>query len=155
MLIKTTFKTSRGFTLLEVLVALTILSIGLLGIAGLLMTSLKNNQSAAYRSQAAWLAYDIVDRMRANRGIALPASGASPYTYTISTAAVAGSGVAHDDLTAWKTAVTGAMTGGGGSVSVVPSTGVATVTVQWDDTRSGVAATGISATQTFTMSTRI
>jgi type IV pilus assembly protein PilV len=155
MSMKNSKRGARGFTLLEVLVALTILSIGLLGIAGLMMVSLKNNQSAVYRSQAAWLAYDIVDRMRANRGLALPAAGASPYSYTISSTAVPGAGVAHDDLDAWKTAVTGALTSGGGSVAVVPATGVTTVTIQWDDTRSGVAATGISATQTYTMSTRI
>lgn len=56
----------RGYTLIEVLVALFIMSLGLLGMAGLQVTSLKQNQSAYMRSQATILAYDIIDRMRAN-----------------------------------------------------------------------------------------
>jgi len=56
-----------GFTLVEVLVALLVVSIGLLGQMGLQMTSLANNQNAYLRSQAAFLAYDIADRMRLNR----------------------------------------------------------------------------------------
>lgn len=144
-------KREKGFTLLEALVALVILSIGLLGIAGILIVSLKNNQSAAYRSQAAWLAYDIVDRMRANRSIVLPATGTSPYVYTISAAAVSGTDIASTDLEAWRTAVRGAMSGAAGSITVDTSTGVATVSIQWDDTR----AAGVSNTQTFTMSTRL
>ncbi|NOS87695.1 MAG: type IV pilus modification protein PilV [Methylococcaceae bacterium] len=60
-------KTERGFTLIEVLVAMVVLSIGLLGLAGLQATSLKSNQSAYHRSQATQLAYEMADRMRANR----------------------------------------------------------------------------------------
>ena len=55
-----------GFTLLEVLVALVVLSIGLLGLAGLQLTSVTNTRDAYYRSQALMLSYDIADRMRAN-----------------------------------------------------------------------------------------
>lgn len=56
----------KGVTLIEVLVAVLVLSIGLLGVASLQMYGLRYNQSAYLRSQAAILAYDIVDRMRAN-----------------------------------------------------------------------------------------
>ncbi len=57
----------KGFTLVEVLVAVFILAIGLMGLASLQVMSVKTNQSAYYRSQASILAYDILDRMRANR----------------------------------------------------------------------------------------
>ena len=57
----------RGTTLVETLVALLVLSIGLLGVAALQLTSLRNNRSAHLRSQAQVMAYDITDRMRANR----------------------------------------------------------------------------------------
>lgn len=57
---------SCGFTLVEVLVALVILSIGLLSMATLMMTSLQSSQDAYLRSQASLLTYDIVERMRAN-----------------------------------------------------------------------------------------
>ncbi|MGE6528925.1 type IV pilus modification protein PilV [Pseudomonas sp. NPDC077382] len=58
---------SRGFTLVEVMVALVILAIGLLGMATLMMNSLQSNESAYSRSQATLMAYDILDRMRANK----------------------------------------------------------------------------------------
>ncbi|OYY93085.1 MAG: type IV pilus modification protein PilV [Hydrogenophilales bacterium 28-61-23] len=55
-----------GFSLLEVLVAMVVLSIGLLGLAALQAVSLNNNQIAYYRSIASQQAYDMADRMRAN-----------------------------------------------------------------------------------------
>lgn len=56
----------RGFTLIEVLIALLVLSIGLLGLAMLQLESLKYNTDAYFRTQATMLAYDIIDRMKAN-----------------------------------------------------------------------------------------
>lgn len=56
----------RGFSLIEVLVALLVLSIGLLGLAALQTTSLQYNSESYFRTQATFLAYDIIDRMRAN-----------------------------------------------------------------------------------------
>lgn len=60
-----------GFSLVEVLVTLVILSFGLLGMASLQSHALKNNNGAYYASQATILAQDIADRMRANRVAAL------------------------------------------------------------------------------------
>jgi len=56
----------HGFSLIEVLVALLVLSVGLLGLAMLQIEGLKHNTDAYYRTQATVLAYDIIDRMRAN-----------------------------------------------------------------------------------------
>ncbi|MEO8459859.1 MAG: type IV pilus modification protein PilV [Dokdonella sp.] len=56
-----------GFSLLEVLIALLIFSLGMLGMAGLLIISVKTNQSAYLRTQASFLAQGMVDRMRANK----------------------------------------------------------------------------------------
>lgn len=56
----------RGFSLVEVLVALLVLSIGLLGLAALQTTSLKYNTDSYTRTQATIIAYDILDRMRLN-----------------------------------------------------------------------------------------
>ena len=56
----------RGFTLIEVMVALVILAVGLLGMASLMARSQKSNESAYARSQATLMAYDFVERMRAN-----------------------------------------------------------------------------------------
>ena len=57
----------RGFTLIEILVALLVLSFGLLGLAMLQATGLRFNTDSYMRSQATILAYDLVDRMRANK----------------------------------------------------------------------------------------
>jgi type IV pilus assembly protein PilV len=57
---------AQGFSLLEVMIALLIVSVGLLGLAGLQALSLKNNVSASQRTIATQLAYDMADRMRAN-----------------------------------------------------------------------------------------
>lgn len=57
---------SAGFTMLEVLISLFVLSIGLLGLAALQATSLALNTDSYLRTQATFFAYDILDRMRAN-----------------------------------------------------------------------------------------
>jgi type IV pilus assembly protein PilV len=57
---------SRGFTLIEVLIAMVILAVGLLGIAALQAVGLRNNHSALLRSKATLSAYDMADRLRAN-----------------------------------------------------------------------------------------
>ena len=59
-------KSPRGFTLLEVLIALLIFSLGLMGLAGLMVVSVKTNHSAYLRTQATFLAQGMADRMRAN-----------------------------------------------------------------------------------------
>lgn len=135
----------RGFTLLEVLVAILVLSIGLLGLAGLMASSLKNSHSAYQRTQATWLAYDALDRMRANRQVALAqgydlALGATP----------GGSGLAATDLSEWDTALTDTLPAGDGSISVAAG-GVVKIIVQWNDTRG----TGGGATQQFRVDTQL
>lgn len=61
-----TVRTNRGFSLLEVLVALLVFSLGLIGLAGLMLVSAKTNHGAYLRSQAVFLAGNLADRMRAN-----------------------------------------------------------------------------------------
>jgi len=61
-----TSRAQRGFTLLEVLIAVVVLSIGLLGIATLQMTGVKQTHNSQLRASAAALAQEMADRMRAN-----------------------------------------------------------------------------------------
>jgi len=57
---------ARGFTLIEVLVAIVLLSIGLLGVAGMQLSGLRYHQGAYLRGQATTLLNDMTDRMRIN-----------------------------------------------------------------------------------------
>jgi type IV pilus assembly protein PilV len=66
---------SKGFSLLEVLVTLVILSVGLLGLAGLQAQGLRFNHFAYMRGQTSALAYAMSDRMRANRFAIVSATG--------------------------------------------------------------------------------
>lgn len=70
---------SRGVTLIEVLVALVIVAVGLLGLAGLQVRGLAIQKDAHGRAIATQLALDLADRMRANR---VPGAFAPPVDYT-------------------------------------------------------------------------
>lgn len=120
MNIRPAIKRQRGVSLLEVLISVVVLSIGLLGLAGLQAVSLKNNTSAYQRGLATMLAYDVIDRMRAD----LPACA----SYAVALGA-AGAGDAKD----WKDGVKEALPGG--DASIVIAGGTVTVTIQWDDNR--------------------
>lgn len=136
-----------GFTLIEVLVAVLILSIGLLGLAALQTTSLRSNHSSLLRSQATLLSYEIVDRMRANRNVAL----GGEYDTAFGDAAPATPGTqAELDLANWKAGVA-TLPGGEGAIarSVSGTRTIFNVSVRWDDDRSGTPSA------TFTLDSEI
>ncbi len=64
---KFSLKQNSGFSLIEILVSLVVLSIGLMGLAGLQIAGLKGTNDAHYRTQASLLMMDLADRMRANQ----------------------------------------------------------------------------------------
>ena len=136
-------KTNTGFTLIEVLISMLILAIGLLGLAGLQATGIRNNLSAYNRSQATQLAYDMADRMRANVTNS-GALGASVYiTMDPDDAAVQATCnvapgcspalMAQQDLFEWNRDLTDILTSGVGTIGVVGT--LFTITVSWDDDR--------------------
>lgn len=131
-----------GFTLVEVMVAIIVLAIGLLGLAGLQLSSLKAADSAYFRSQATMLADDILDRMRSNRVVAL----AGGYNTALGDNPSGGS-VAEADLAEWKSMLSGTLTTGDGSVNV-NANGVATVVIQWNDSRAERDATAQESAKT-------
>lgn len=61
--------TANGYSMIEVLVALLVTALGVLGFAMLQIMSLRYTQSANYRTQATNLAYDLLDQVRANRAL--------------------------------------------------------------------------------------
>jgi type IV pilus assembly protein PilV len=135
-----------GFSLLEVLITLVIISIGLLGLAGLQAKALKNNHSAYHRSQSTLLAYDIVDRMRANT----ESMGNYLSTFMVPTVALAqatckttGAGcssalMAQNDLFEWNTDLTTILPIGSGGITRNLAGDIYTISVTWDDNRDGV-----------------
>ena len=70
----------RGFSLVEVLVAVLVLSVGLLGLAGLQIAGLRSNESARTRTQVVIAAYDLADRLRAEPRSFFPLGQASAGT---------------------------------------------------------------------------
>jgi type IV pilus assembly protein PilV len=142
---------ARGFTLLEVLVAVLVLSIGLLGLAGLQTYGLRNNHSAFLRSQAVVMAYDAFDRMRGNREQALLGTGSNYNTAFTDAAPSAPSctscsstQVAQIDLAEWKTDVA-RLPAGRGRIAI-DANGKATIQVQWADNRDSDAAQLLTVT---------
>lgn len=154
----------RGFTLIEVMVALVILAIGLLGMATLMTQSLQSSESAYSRGQASLLAYDIIDRMRANKVL----DPAKPYqTFRISQATLTddyalanpaacpnavcaadcvGAEKAISDLTQWCTALSGSLP------NLLPSTAITrdgangyVVEVQWQEPSGDVGSVRVEA----------
>lgn len=144
----------RGFSLLEVLITMLIVSFGLLGIAGIIVISLKNNQGSYARGQATLMVNDMVDRMRANRGVAEAAP--SPYNLAL-TVTPAGTTVAATDLIQWRAALAASIPSGIGAVAINDTSKKVTITVQWDDSRGATdAANGVGvATQQLVVETRL
>ncbi len=91
---------SRGFTLIEVLVTLVILTFGLLGIAGLMAKGQRIAFEAYQRQQAVALASDMGERIRGNRFLAVtcpPGPACTPYTVGAPVSAPLGTGVFYND----------------------------------------------------------
>jgi len=122
----------------ESLVALLVISIGLLGIAALQITSLKLSSNAQWHSQAIWFNYEITDRMSANRdvngNILNDYNGidtSNDYDQDCTAAPCSPQNLALADATEWKALVTTLPEGRG----VIRSLGANAymVTVMWND----------------------
>ncbi|WP_208296632.1 type IV pilus modification protein PilV [Massilia sp. CCM 8734] len=152
-----TMRRQQGFSLIEILITMLIMSVGLLGIAGIILTNLKNNQSSQARGQATVLINDIVDRMRANRTTAQTlVNGLSPYDLALNAQAPTDASVASVDLTQWRAAAAQAIPSGTGSVTYTPATRKFVILVQWDDSRvKATATTNGLAAQTISVETRL
>lgn len=117
-----------GFTLIEVLVALLVISLGLFGFAALQAKASQFNQGSYLRSQANSLGYDIVDRMRANRDMAL--AGGYDVNIAVNGSAPAVGGLAQSDLQQWWASVDDALPAASAEISVATD-GTATAAIEW------------------------
>lgn len=148
----------QGTSLIEVLISVLIMGIGMLGIAAMQATALRNSQSSVERSQAVIQNYAIIDAMRANREGALagqyntggwacdlPAGGSLSATdsasWLLSLRRVIGSGDADDTVC--------------GQVTCTAATGICVVGVRWDDSRAGSSSGAQAGSATYSIETRV
>lgn len=142
----------KGFSLVEVLIALVIMSVGMLGIAGLYVQSLQAGRTSMFRHNAVTLAGDVADRIRANplAGIAyIDPVGADNLCDrgAVCTAAQ----MAANDIFLWKAQANGTPPGQGtlpgGDVTIVftPAAGLVPpsyqITISWTEPNQIVAPT--------------
>lgn len=112
-----------GVGMLEVLVALLVLSIGVLGVAQLQGLSTRQNHDAYLRSQATFLAFSIADRMRSNQ------EQASDYVIGMTDSVSSPDNQAEQDLSYWLATIARQLPDGHGAI--VDNTGTYTITVQY------------------------
>ncbi len=135
--------TSKGFTIVEVLVAMVILSIGVLGLGVLQLTSLQNTQGGQMKAQASILAYDIIDSMRVNiasvtagnYGIAIDSETPATTNCYGADADCTAAQMATSDLNHWRTSLDSVLPSGTGGITTTDIGGstLATITITWVD----------------------
>lgn len=124
-------KTQKGFTMIEVLVAVLVLAIGLLGVAGVQLVSMQQTVNSTLRSEATMYAQSVAERVRSNGGSNLTAG----------------------EITKLKTQMQADL-GTGADVKVTMNGDVAKVEVSWLE-RDPLAATNGTSKQTLTLDARM
>ncbi|MGY2376898.1 type IV pilus modification protein PilV [Pseudomonas sp. SDO524_S393] len=133
-----------GMTLIEVLVAVLILAVGLLGTAAIQLNALKYTDSSRMTSQASFIAYDMLDRIRAN--------SAADYSGGRAERAPLGSASVRDqDLHDFEANILGFAGASAKGTVAISGTEVA-INISWDDARGANSA---GARETFTLTSRI
>lgn len=144
-------KAQSGFTLIEALIAILVFSVGLIGMAGLMLVSVRTNHSAYLRTQATFLAESLADRVRSNRSRIADYSttydagtvGADPCTGGL---VCVPETLAARDIAVWSqqlvqflpnpTAVLncdGNLIGSAAQAAIAPFNGLCTLTIEWDE----------------------
>ncbi len=141
----------QGFSMIEVLVTMLIVSLALLGTSGLLTYAMRQNQGSQFRTQAVFLASDLAERMEANRTTAL-AGGydiSAPTSDTdCSTVYCTGDDMAASDLYKWKQSVVATLPQGQALPPVHVALGAThtyTITISWVDRQEKATQAAYSA----------
>ena len=134
-----------GFTLIELLVSIVIIAIGLLGLAALQITGLRESQASSSRLLATQLVYDMRDRIAANSlGAALPDNYTIAHGESVTTKPdcvnnpCSAAEIAMYDLAYWKNATARLLSGDGEISFNSPNY---TIIVRWDETNRGATGT--------------
>ena len=130
---------AAGFSLIEALVALVVLSVGLLGIAALYVTSVSTGRTASLRTQAVLLAADLADRIRANRSGGRTYDDALSAAGAINASCLQGGGgctpqMANADKAEWLALVAARLPGATPTVTVaIGVVNLYTITLAWSE----------------------
>jgi len=122
---------ARGLTLIEILVTMVLLGVGLLGLAGLQLRGMQVNQGSTFRSQAAILAEDMADRMRADIATASTQGYDGNWQYGTPSPTAAATAVALVQDWLFRLA---SLPSGCAKVTTVG--GATQILITWDDTRA-------------------
>ena len=129
-------RSQRGFSLVEVLIALVILSVGMLGIAGLYVHSMRAGRTSMLRHNAVTLAGDIADRIRANPRAAVAYTGVGANNNCVAANIDCNEGqMAAHDILSWDQQAAETMPNG--DVVVIFDNSVSpplyTITISWEE----------------------
>ena len=129
-------RSQDGVGLIEVLIALLVLSFGMLGLASLQLWSLKNNQSSMERSLAVVQTHSIIDAMRADRVTAT--TGGFDVDVGDEAAVPEGGAFATSSIAAWRANLLNAL-GAEAEGGVECNGDRCTIRVRWNDQRAAAA----------------
>lgn len=150
----TRWRACQGASLIEVLVAVLVLSLGLLGMAGLQSRAVKGNHSSLQRSQAVMLSHYVIDVMRVDRESAKGGSYNTGTNFICDPAAFGGSSLAQTTLNGWLGSVKANIGRADDTTTcariVCDADYACTVQIRWDDSRGG----GLS-NETLVISSRV
>jgi len=139
------YRRQRGLALIEVLIAVLILSIGLLGVASLQTTSIEMNGQSRQKSQALLLAQDLVERVRVN------AANAQNYDSSLGpgldcdpTLNPSGADVATRDLNEWGNDLACLLADASAEVNVDTGNNTVEVTIEWDDREANTGRSSLT-----------
>lgn len=143
-------RNQQGITIIEVLIAMLILAVGLLGMASLQVRAVSDTSNASYRSIAIYYANDMADRMRANgdgvtNGSYNSVAGAAQAAACLTVAGCSSAQMAGHDKWEWLQNLGRSLPAGTGTLAV--NGGVYTVNVSWTDR----VAQGATSTATSTI----
>ncbi|MDZ7925609.1 MAG: type IV pilus modification protein PilV [Marinagarivorans sp.] len=164
-----TLKRQQGYSLIEVLVSVVVLAVGFLGMTGLQARSLQSSQNSVLRTQAAFLSYDILEKMRGNPTANTAAAYAGKNGITEATNCLTTScttdQLAAFDVLSWKCTInsifckdsvnnnlistTSELPNGKGTISA--SNGKVTIAIEWSEERSS----NPTARQSFVLETTL
>ena len=142
----------RGVGLIEVLIAVVVLAIGLLGLAGLQVRTLRDNQSSSERGIAVAQTHSIVDAMRADRTNAINGQ----FNIALTAASPTGTTFREVAIAAWRTNLLAAIGQGSAATGAIACDGAkCTITVQWDDSRGTRLGTAFNGNTEFQVVTEV